>query len=475
MKKFLFFLTLFYIVTYPAQQRYGSITSYTTAKDATQTFVKSDTTHIFKMDQPKENQIAVFINPEKKYQEVLGFGGAVTDATAETFAKMPSDKQKEFLQSYYGKEGLSYNVVRTTMNSSDFSSDSYTYVQDGDKDLKTFNIAHDLKYKVPLIKDIQKESGKNMILYFSPWSAPAWMKTNDDMLHGGSLLPQYRQAWANYYVKFIKAYEKLGLPFWGLTIQNEPMAVQTWESMIYTAQQERDFLKDYLGPTLWRAGMKNKKIIIWDHNRDLIYQRASVTLSDPQAAKYVWGVGFHWYETWSGTQPLFDNVAETRRAFPQYHYVFTEGTKEKFNFNQVHDWSIGELYGRNMIHDFNNGISMWTDWNLMVDQTGGPNHVGNFCFAPIIGDTQTKELIYMPSYYYIGHLSKFVKKGARRLGTTTNRSWLLATSFVNPNGDLVAVVMNEDSQPLDYYLWIDGKAAKAKAPAHSITTFVLSK
>jgi glucosylceramidase len=134
-------------------------------------------------------------------------------------------------------------------------------------------------------------------LYASPWSPPAFMKDNHDVLQGGKLLPAYYQSWANFYIKFIKAYQQQGVPVWGLTVQNEPMAAQRWESCKYTASAEKDFVKYYLGPTLQKNGMGNKKLIIWDHNRDLLYQRASTFLEDREAAKYVWGIGFHWYET----------------------------------------------------------------------------------------------------------------------------------------------------------------------------------
>ena len=423
--------------------------------------------------QPKEVDVCVFVDPDFKYQKLIGIGGAITDAAAETFAKLPKDKQNEFIQAYYGKDGIGYNLVRTNMNSCDFSSDSYTYVKEGDTALSSFDVAHDEQYKIPLIKLVQSTIGKDFKLYFSPWSPPAWMKTNNDMLKGGKLKKEFYQSWANYYVKFIQAYQKKGIPVWGLTIQNEPMASQTWESCIYTAEEERDFLKNNLGPTLWKSGYKDKKVIMWDHNRDLLYQRATTLLSDPAAAQYVSGIGYHWYETWTKSQPLFGTIDETHKAFPNKFLIFTEGCKEQFDFNKIHDVSLGELYARNMINDFNNGTAAWTDWNILLDETGGPNHVGNFCFAPIIADTRTGELHYTYEYYYIGQLSKFVKPNAQRVGTATNRDFLVSTSFVNTNGQLVVVVMNEGDKDTDYNLWIEGKAAQLDAPAHSIQTVVL--
>ena len=201
--------------------------------------------------QPLETQVCVFVDPTRSFQTFLGIGGALTDAAAETFAKLPKEKQQEILQAYYDpQKGIGYTLARTNIHSCDFSSGSYTYVAEGDKELKTFSVAHDMEYRIPFIRQAIKTAGGKLTLFASPWSPPAWMKDNNDMLHGGKLKPEYYQAWANYFAKFIKAYQQEGIPIWGLTIQNEPMAKQTWESCNYTAEEERDFLKNNLGPTL---------------------------------------------------------------------------------------------------------------------------------------------------------------------------------------------------------------------------------
>ena len=180
-----------------------------------------------KMAQPKETDACIFVDPDFKYQKLIGIGGAITDASAETLYKMPKAKQKEILEAYYGKNGLGYTIVRTNMNSCDFSSESYTYVKDGDVSLKSFSVAKDEKYKIPMIKEAQKLIGDQFTFYFSPWSPPAWMKSNNSMLKGGRLKDEYYQPWAEYYIKFIKEYEKRGMPVWGLTIQNKPKATKT--------------------------------------------------------------------------------------------------------------------------------------------------------------------------------------------------------------------------------------------------------
>ncbi len=448
-------------------------TVYTTADNSEYRLSETGKLAFKTMGQPLETQICVFVDPGRTFQTILGIGGALTDAAAETFAKLPQPKQQEILKAYYDPQhGIGYTLARTNIHSCDFSSASYTYITEGDKDLKSFSIEHDKQFRIPFIKQVQNAAGGKLAIFASPWSPPAFMKSNNNMLHGGKLKPDYYQSWANYYPKFIKAYQREGIPIWGLTIQNEPMATQTWESCIYTAEEERDFLKNYLGPTMKREGLGDKKIIVWDHNRDLVYQRAKTILNDPKASQFVWGVGFHWYEPWSGGEPMFENIKLVNESFPGKNLIFTEGCADKFDSLRLNDWNLGELYGRSMINDFNGGAVGWTDWNVLLDENGGPNHVGNFCFAPVHADTKTGQLTYTNSYYYIGHFSKFVRPGAKRIASSPSRSALLSTAFVNPDGKVSVVVMNKTEKEVPYFLWVAGSGAEVSSPPRSIQTLV---
>ena len=448
-------------------------TVYTTASETDLRLAKTGEYSFESAAQPLENEVSVFVNPEKSFQTFIGIGGAITDASAEVFAKLPEDKQQELLDAYYDVEkGIGYSLCRTPIHSCDFSSASYTYIEEGDAELNTFSIAHDQEFKIPLIKKAIAAAGGELMLYASPWSPPAFMKSNKDMLQGGKLLPEYFDAWALYYTKFIKAYEADGMPIWGITIQNEPMAVQRWESCIYTAEEERDFLKNHLGPTMEKEGLGDKNIIVWDHNRDLINHRANTIFDDPEAAKYAWGIGFHWYETWAGGDPMFKNLGNIKESYPDKQLMFTEGCQERFDPAKYQYWKHAERYGRSMINDFNQGTVGWTDWNILLDQTGGPNHVGNLCFAPIHGDVTTGELIYTPSYYYIGHFSKFVRPGAKRISTVASRSHLLSTTFLNEDGSLVTVVMNQSDEDIEYRLYVNEEAVQLSIPAHAMQTHV---
>ncbi len=442
---------------------------YITAKNTPYRLKKIDEVDFEKLDQPDENYPTIILDPQKTFQEIKGFGGAITDASAETFYKLPQNIQNQILDAYFDPiKGIGYSLCRTHINSCDFSSESYAYAEvEGDVNLDHFSVAHDKKYRIPLIKAAIEKTGGKISLFASPWSPPAWMKTNNNMLHGGKLKPEFFQSWANYYVKFIIEYEKLGIPIWGITIQNEPMATQTWESCIYTAMEERDFLKNYLGPTFEKDGLKDKKIIIWDHNRGLMYQRASVIYNDPEAEKYVWGLGFHWY-----TGDHFDNVKLVKEAFPDKNLLFTEGCVYPFDYSKVADWEWGERYGESILKDLNNSVVGWVDWNILLNEQGGPNHVANNCYAPLIGNTKSGELIYMNSYYYIGHFSKFIKPGAKRIACTTNNDDLLATAFINLDGSIAVVALNVTDNQFNYKVWINNKTITLTSQAHSISTIV---
>ncbi|MBQ5946730.1 glycosyl hydrolase [Massilia sp. ST3] len=445
----------------------------TTAQGSGQRFAAQSLGAARPAGQPLETETAVFVDTRQRFQEVFGFGGAVTDAVAEVYAKLTPAAQREYLKAYFDpREGLGYNVLRTTIHSSDFSSGSYTYVKDGDRSLASFSIEHDERHRLPLLRQslaAAKGHGTDMRVFASPWSAPAWMKSNNNMLQGGSLLPENRDLWAGYIVRFVQAYEKAGIPLWGLSVQNEPMAKQTWESMIYTAEEETRFLGDHLGPALARAGLKDKKIIVWDHNRDLLPQRAAHILNDPKARPYVWGIGFHWYETWAKGQPMHRNVAAVHAAYPDVPLLMTEATVERFDPARLQDWANGERYGSEIMADLNAGAAGWIDWNMLLDGRGGPNHVGNFCFA-LLHASEDGKLVYTPSYAYMGHFTRYIKPKARRVNATASRSTLDTVAFRNPDGSLAIVVMNRTAQAQRYRLMVDGMETAVEIPARAIQT-----
>jgi glucosylceramidase len=289
------------------------------------------------------------------------------------------------------------------------------------------------------------------------------MKTNNDMLYGGKLKPEYFQTWADYYVRYMEAYKKEGIPIWGLTVQNEAMAVQVWESCIFTAAEERDFVRDYLGPTLHKNSLTDVRLMIWDHNRGIMYQRAEVVYDDPEASKYVWGMGYHWY-----IGKHFDSVRMVHDAFPDKKLLYTEA-------GMGGDWRTAVNLARNMILDLNNWASGWTFWNLVLDENRGPRHAGGTGRGSSIVtlDTRTGELTFNPPHYYFGHFSRFIRPGAKRIACTSNSDDFLATAFVNPDGKVAVVVLNLATSEQLFQVWVQGKAVKYRAPAQALITVVL--
>lgn len=412
---------------------------------------------------------SILVDTNHRYQTIEGFGGAFTEAAAYTFSQLKPDAQSAVLKAYFDPiDGLGYTLCRTHINSCDFSLGNYAYDEvEGDTELKFFSIEHDRRTLIPFIRAAMQVAGGPIKIFASPWSPPAWMKTNGEMNHGGKLKPEFREAWAQYYVRYVHAYIEEGIPIWGLTVQNEPEATQRWDSCIYTGEEEHDFVRDYLGPALKAGDLGHLRLMIWDHNRDRMYERAQVVFDDPEAAQYVWGTAFHWY-----VGDNFDNVQRVHDAFPDKHLLFTEGCQE--GGPHLGEWEVGERYGRSMINDLNRWTEGWVDWNLLLDEQGGPNHVGNYCSAPIIADTRSCDLTglhFLSSYYYIGHFSRFIRPGAERVVCSPTLDALEATAFRNADSKVALVVMNRSEKEIKFAIKYDSRAALAEAPARSITTF----
>ncbi len=407
---------------------------------------------------------AICIFPDIEYQKIEGFGGAFSEAAAYTFSRLSDENRKKIISLYFDTEnGIGYNYGRVHMNSCDFSLGNYTCVEEGDETLATFNTDRDRKWVIPMIREAQKHSDIELLL--SPWSPPAYMKTNGDMNRGGKLKPEYRELWAEYFKKFIEEYKSAGIDIKSVTVQNEPMATQTWDSCVYTAEEERDFVKDYLGKRMRELGVK---ILFWDHNKERVLERASVILDDPAVSDAIDGIAFHWY---SGDH--FEQLRMFAEKYPGKRLVFSEGCYE-YSLAAPDKAKTAERYAHDMIGNFNNYCNVFCDWNLLLNTEGGPNHVGNFCDAPIMADIEKDTFFVNDSYYYIGHFSKFVKRGAVRIGSSIWSRTLESVAFKNPDGEIVSVVLNPTDEAVEFKFRICGKAFSCSLGAHSIATYIFS-
>jgi glucosylceramidase len=409
---------------------------------------------------------SVFVDRTRPMQTLLGFGGAFTEAAALTWQQLAPEAAEELLRAYFDPlQGHGYTLCRVPMGSSDFGLGNYAHADvPGDFALAHFNIERDRRHLLPFIHAARRAAGRPLHLLASPWSPPAWMKTTGRMNEGGHLRPDCRAAWAQCYVKFIQAYAAVGVPIWGVSVQNEPQATQRWDSCIYSAEEERDFVRDHLGPALHAAGLAQVKIVVHDHNRDELVQRAGTIYADPEAAKYVWGAGFHWY-----VEDHFDHVQRLHDAWPDKALLFTEGCQEGGPHHG--EWGLAERYARSIIQDLNHWTVGWIDWNLLLDEHGGPNHVGNFCSAPALADATRQALHWQSSHAALGHFARFMQPGARRVLCSATREALESTACVNPDGSLAAVVLNRSEHGIAFSLAIDGGACAVNLPAHAIATY----
>ncbi len=407
------------------------------------------------------------LNPARKFQSILGFGGAFTESACYNLYRVSPAVREQAIRAYFDPEvGIGYQLGRVSIHGCDFSLSSYTYIEEGDAELKTFNIARDFNYVIPTIKRAEELVGKPIRLLGSPWTPPSFMKDNNSPIRGGHLLEAFADSWARYYLRFIQEYRKAGLTIWGVSVQNEPAAVQRWDSCIYSPEQERDFVKKHLGPVLKNSEAKDVNILVWDHNRDIIVERVTPILSDPETAKYVWGTAFHWYVSLA-----FENVGKVHDLFPDKGLLFTEGCIE--GGVKMDDWNSGERYATNMIGDLQNHCQGYIDWNLWLDNLGGPNWVNNLCDAPILLDIFPERIIKQSSYYYIGHISKYVLPGARRIASVLDSSAIEQVAFENPNGEVVVVLMNKSAIETSVKVVLGSTEQTLRVLPRSIATLVL--
>ena len=446
-----------------------------TAKGSEQMWKQLDSIHLGEQFDTRADHVRV--DSSKTFQTHLGFGGAFTEAAAYTLANTAKENRDNVIKAYFSREeGLGYNLGRTTIGGCDFALEPYMYVEKGDETLNTFNMDRDSKWIIPLIKDAEKEAKEELTLMCTPWSPPAFMKDNNNVNHGGHLQKKYYGSWAKYMTKYIEGMKAQGIDISMVSIQNEPEAVQIWASCIFDAEDEAVFAVDYLHKELSEAGLEDIKIIIWDHNKDNIYKRVKETLGYKNAEDIVWGVAYHWYVT-----DKSENLTMVHEAFPDKHLIFTEGCVEVVNTSGVTSskegigaWSHGETYGRNIINDFNHYCEGWIDWNLVLNEIGGPNYVGNYCEAPVIIDRNSDEVIYNLSYYYIGHFSKYIQPGAKRLLCRNEAlSDIYSVAYKNPDGTIVLVIQSELEEGHQMAIEVDGLGVNIELPAHSITTYLI--
>lgn len=407
--------------------------------------------------------------PNIKGQQVEAFGGAITAAVGNVLERMPPKRAEEVIQAYFGPNGNGYRRIRTHIDSCDFSPKQYCADDDAeDKDFLNFSIQYDEKHIIPWIKAAYRAANTEIPVMLSPWSPPAYMKTNNERVGGGKLKPEYYSRWAQYLCRYIQAYRDHGILVASLSVQNEPNAVQTWDSCLYTAEEESLFLSKYLYPEMCRANLGDIELFVWDHNKERLFDRATEVIS-PETDDKIAGFAFHWY-----TGDHFDALRLVRRYYPNKKLLFSEGCIEYSRFTDNQQENAG-IYAHDMLGNFAAGMNGFLDWNICLDEQGGPNYAGNYCEAPIICNTQKGEVEYKLSYYYIGHCSRYILPGAHQIATTKYSNAISLAAFENPNGEIVVVIYNEAPEELPICIRLDGKIIELKMESESIATVFIKR
>ena len=417
----------------------------------------------------KDAELAVVnLYPRKRCQTIEGFGAALTEAAGYVLARMSAEKRQEVLDACYGPKGLGYTLGRVSIDSCDFSLGHYCAAGADDTAFADLSLARDAKYVQPLIRAAEQAAGQAVPLLLSPWSPPAAYKDTGARNGGGHLRPEAYARYAGYLAAYLAAYRAAGFTVRALTVQNEPLAVQTWDSCQYTAAQEKAFLRDALWPALQAKGLGDVEIYIWDHNKERVYERACEIVDDT-TAKMVAGVAFHWY---SGDH--FDALRLTREDFPALKLMHSEGCVELTRWGAGAGSELEQAwqYAHDMAGDFAAGMNSWIDWNLVLDPQGGPNHVGNFCGAPVHCDPAAGTVVYKPTYAAIGQFSRYVRPGAVRIGSSCYTAALEQVAFCNPDGSVAAVLLNR-GPARQISLRMEGQTARVPLPAQSICTLTL--
>lgn len=448
-----------------------NVSVYTTTGDRS-LLLEEQTSLVMKQERPGENlpftATSISIDERMTYQEMDGFGAAMSESSAYLINRLPDDKRQSVIKDLFSNQGIRMNFVRIPMGASDFALDSYTYndMPKGEVDLELtqFSIERDEAYVVPVLKDAFAENDQ-IKLIGSPWSAPAWMKTNEH-LNGGSLKQAYYGVYSQYFVKFINAYQAHGLPMYAVTLQNEPLHEDSrYPSMKMTNFQQRDFVK-VIGPAFEEAKI-DTKIIAYDHNWDQ-RQYPYPIYQDKVASSYVAGAAYHCYAGEVSAQSV------VQKAFPDKGIWFTEcsGGAWATNFADNLMWNMENLFIGSINH-FSKGVLLW---NIALDENNGPKNNGCPNCRGVLTITSDGEIKKNEEYYSIGHFSKFVEPGALRIESkVTNNQNIIATAFVNPKGSVVIVVANKANNQQRVTLEYEGLKTQHVIPGKAVSTLVIHK
>lgn len=439
------------------------------------------------------------LNPETTFQTITGFGGSFTESSAFLLKNLSEANRKKVLEAYFSEEGARYSLTRTHIASCDFSLNNYTYAPvEGDTLLVSFSIEEDREDLIPMIKDAMTISKDGFNIIASPWTAPPWMKDNKKYV-GGKLLPEYYDAFALYFNKYLEAYQKEGIEVWGVTPVNEPHGNgNNWESMHFSPEEETDFVQNHLGPKLEAEGKRHVKILGYDQNRAGLKEWVDEMYATEESSKYFDGTAIHWYES---TYEVFpEDLQYAHDKAPDKYLIETEGcidaevphwnddawywSKEATDWGW--DWAAENekylhpkyvpvyRYARDIIGCLNNWVDGWVDWNMVLDRQGGPNWFENWCVAPVIVDIEKDEVYFTPLYYTMAHFSKYIRPGGKVIEVENSDPELHVTAVQNPDNSIAIVVFNPTENTKTFILQHNNKSTEISINEKAIQTIVLT-
>jgi glucosylceramidase len=448
---------------------------------------------------PAVDAATIKLIPDEEFQTITGFGGSFTEASAYLLNKLGTENRDKVLEAYFGENGANYSLTRTHMNSSDFSLSNYSYAPvEGDTSLAHFSIDEDRGDLIPMIKGAMAKSKDGFKIISSPWTAPPWMKDNNNWV-GGKLLPKYYDTWALFYAKYLDAYKAEGINIWGFTVENEPLGNgNNWESMHYSAEEMTDFVQNHLGPKLEADGKGEVKILGYDQNREHLKHWVDEMYKNDRTSKYYDGTAIHWY---ASTYEVFpDELQYAHAKAPNKYLIQSEACVDSevpkwqddawYWSKEATDWGwdwAPEVdkpfhpkyvpvyrYARDIIGCLNNWVDGWIDWNMVLDRQGGPNWFKNWCVAPIIVDPDADEVYFTPIYYTMAHFSKYIRPGAKRIGLELSDKSLLATAAQNPDGSIAVVLLNQGLESKNIKIKLGEMESDIAISAQAIQTIIVS-
>jgi glucosylceramidase len=464
-----------------------------------ETSEKGNNLALIKEFKPAKKSLSIQVNPEQKFQTIIGFGGSFTEASAYLLNQLSGTNRKKILDAYFSEAGANYSLTRTHMASCDFSLKNYTYAKvENDSALNHFTIDDDRNDLIPMILDAQKISTSGFKIIASPWTAPPWMKDNNSYV-GGKLLPQYNNAFALYFTKYLSAYKKEGINIWGVTVINEPHGNgNNWESTLFSPKEMTDFVQNHLGPTLENNGWGEVKVLGYDQNRAGLKEWVDEMYRDEKSSKYFAGTAIHWYESTYDYFP--DALNYAHKKAPNKYLIETEGCVDAevpkwrddawYWKKEATDWGWDwanekekylhpkyapvNRYATDIIGCLNHHVNGWIDWNMVLNTQGGPNWFKNWCVAPVIVNTETDEVYFTPLYYVMAHFSKFMRPGAVKIGCEINHKEVMTTAVQNPDGSIVVALFNPTDEQFNVSIRLHNHEKIITIDAKALQTIIIN-